>query len=351
MTTRGVKVLKLARERPDRTRACKDPIKLRCPSSPLLTYHFREHTWYCDISPFIEVRCRKCPGCIESRKALWVFRAIDCWRWLGGRAHFVTLTYPNNSAPGAKHYWGEEGRLRTLREGARDLKTFLNSLRYLDKGHTGEPARGFKYLAAAEWTKAGQLHWHLLILEAWGRVLDASEIEDRWKWRAESQTMQPQFIGDANTFIAKKAGYVAKYIAKGDCPEGTTGRIFRASIGFGGSEWRTSQQRRNGVRCLDWDRDLKAMTLARVPLTEERAQDALTSPVFMPLWFRQSLSPLHPVNLNSPVPLPPKPWARGHMHPLSIADHPTPEDMVKVNEFLEVLNGTLVSDVLAGVAS
>ena len=276
-TTRTVR---LSRPRPDLTKTCTNPILIQ--KNP--TWVVLEDEWALDAAQGLEVRCRKCEGCHSARAALWVFRAIDCWRELAGPAYFVTLTYPLYYQ-GARVATPATGYVRSLSEAAGDLRRYLTNLRYLGRKHSGPVRASFKYLVSAEWTKKGQLHWHALILgnAANPASFDGALMRSQWPWFSKVASLVDgrSSIATMEQEVARKAGYVAKYLLKseGDRPrgEGNQGRVFRVSAGFGGVEWRDSQRKRKGVAVVKYSASMRSMVLERTSrsLSDNAEADAM----------------------------------------------------------------------------
>lgn len=105
------------------------------------------------ISPFIDVPCGRCYGCMRMRCNGWVFRHL-CELAVTDTAHFVTLTYNDDNLPFAPN--GNPCFCKS------DVQKFLKRLRkWLSVYY---PDSHIKYHVASEYGDTfGRPHYHMLV--------------------------------------------------------------------------------------------------------------------------------------------------------------------------------------------
>ncbi len=106
----------------------------------------------------------------------------------GSKPLLLSLTYKEN--------------MKNIKKGYKDLKLFIQSLRY-------KYGRGFRYIAVPEFQKRGAVHFHMLV---WDLSITAGQEREG---RVLADMWEKGFVDAKETDGNKKiAGYLAKYMAK-----------------------------------------------------------------------------------------------------------------------------------------
>ena len=169
--------------------------------------------------------CRRCEKCKLQRQRLWMARAIEETR-LASRTWFGTLTLrPEAWLHAVNHCRAKEAiqgvdydalpeseRLALIhaRVGA-EVTKMLKRLRF----KLGADA--LRHLVVLEVTKAGVLHYHLLLHETDDqRPLRHVQIKDEWPLGFSKWVLVKDQVREDGSIIpaARVAGYVAKYLSK-----------------------------------------------------------------------------------------------------------------------------------------
>lgn len=210
--------------------ACLKPINRVYRGAKALSFGSTEHQASSDNPTYaidMDVRCRKCAGCLKARAALWRIRMVHEIA-MAERTWFGTLTLnPHN-----RFTVVSRARLR-LDRGGTDLDRLEADERFAELVKETNPAltKFFKrvrkasgsklrYILVSEPHKDGFPHWHCLIHEREGAVT-VRELQSQWLGGFSNFKLVDQSESD------KQAFYVAKYLAK----EART-RV-RASLGYG----------------------------------------------------------------------------------------------------------------------
>lgn len=180
------------------------------------------------------VACRRCQACLRHRARLWTARAQDEIRWAPGRTWFVTLTVApvhrvraramaaaraRQSGVAALDSLSPAERFRWISRVQNEWITrYLKRLRRVTEG--GKPDIKFRYVLVAEPHKDGWPHYHMLLHEYVGTVLQKRF--HAWEfgfWKAKLVEQG-----------SRAPHYIAKYLAKA-----MDGRV-RASLRYGAPE-------------------------------------------------------------------------------------------------------------------
>lgn len=181
---------------------------LRC-TSPLRV------RWAATAS-FIDVRCKRCRGCLLLRQYSWICRAAH-EQAFAQRTWFITLTFrPVERANVMRH--------ASARDRAKDPQQRLvaASGTYVTKFFKRLRRAGFalRYIAVPELHRDGFPHWHGLVHDLRGDLL----------WKDLDASWSAGFSVCKLVKDAKAIRYVTKYLAKD-----TRGRV-RASLRYGETE-------------------------------------------------------------------------------------------------------------------
>lgn len=184
---------------------------LRC-TSPVRVY------WPA-LCSYLDVRCRRCSGCMAMRQWAWTSRAAK-EQAFANRTWFITLTYGPNRRSATMARASELGRAGSENTPSQRLTTasgwyvsnFCKTLR----------KRGFefRYLCVPELHRDGFPHWHGLVHDQEGSMKWADVTE---AWSAGFSVVK--LVKDANALR-----YVTKYLCKG-----RLARV-RASLKYGDAE-------------------------------------------------------------------------------------------------------------------
>lgn len=154
------------------------------------------------------VKCRLCPTCKGHRQRLWQSRAVAETR-LAARTWFGTLTL----RPEAHYHLLSVCRAREARQGV-DFDSLAENERLalihaeaskevtkmLKRLRIKLPAHALRHLIAVEVTKAGVLHYHLLIHEVYeSHPVRHSQLADEWplgfsKWRLVKDEAEARYV-------------------------------------------------------------------------------------------------------------------------------------------------------------
>lgn len=160
----------------------------------------------------MEVRCRRCENCLKLRQGLWMHRARNEWRdaprtWLSTLtlhpSAYVTLLSRarHKAAVGGVHFeeLSEEDQwLAVEAQGYAQIDLWLKRLR--------KKLGKLRYLTVTEAHESGLPHWHVLLHETDPlRPFRYKELKASWPMGFDSYKLVPN---------SKRAGYVAKYLAK-----------------------------------------------------------------------------------------------------------------------------------------
>lgn len=171
----------------------------------------------------LQVRCRKCEGCLKERRCMWANRAVSEWQEAdkrGGRTWFLTLTF----RPEEHYRLKTQARLRVAAAGG-DLDAMSWSERYgeflreyhatvslfLARVRKGLAKRGwsegkFRYLMVPEPHESGNIHYHALLHEfSDDYPLRKLRIEQAWGLGF----IQAKLVGSPEA-----TRYVTKYLGK-----------------------------------------------------------------------------------------------------------------------------------------
>jgi hypothetical protein len=159
-------------------------------------------------------RCRRCPGCLEQRRRLWIARTLREAQACPGRAWFVTLT----SGPEHREWLERKAQLLAWRSGAEfsrdpfrwralawrpELSLYLKRVR---KGVGRLHRPRLRFLAVVEPHKDEVAHAHLLVFEhSPDAPVSERLLTGRWAPRGHCV---------AKLCSASAAAYVSKYLAK-----------------------------------------------------------------------------------------------------------------------------------------
>lgn len=160
------------------------------------------------VSQRMEVRCRKCEGCLRARARLWTARAIDETK-VSARTWFGTLTLSQE-----RQLWARYSALKRIGEKIGDPdaeNVFRESVVVLNKELTlflkrVRKVERFRYLLVTEAHKSGLPHFHILIHEYEGRI-SKRDLEDKWRFGFSHWRLVP-------TGNEAACGYCCKYLAK-----------------------------------------------------------------------------------------------------------------------------------------